>query len=98
MVTISRRLRQLKHDSRKDVDFENLVKKLQKDGVVGNTGTVQYFDDVKCYGFVQVNGVKCFMHISAYKGGGNPQRGQRLRVRLEGNRVVSADRIASEGT
>ena len=92
----------MKKDSRKPDTFDLLKQRLEESGVINKhnkQGNVIYYNEAKGYGFIMVDGVKHFMHISAYGGGGYPYRGQALRVMVDNKkRVVSAHRIASEGT
>jgi len=99
-MMISKRLRNLKDDSRQGgVPFDVIADRLHREGIANSRGRCTYFNDARGFGFLIVNGRKLFMHISAVKGGERPAVGDVFDVEVSGdNKVTRATRINGKAT
>lgn len=98
VVTVSKKLKQLKANGAANDDFTNMVKRLKKEGIFNGhklTGEVIFFDDVKGYGFIKTTGGDSyFLHIQEIEGRQHPVKGDRFKFHVTGkNRANKAIKI-----
>ena len=95
MVKVSKKLRNLKANSKHETDFDALIRKLKAEGVIsGRRGQVIHLDHYKQYAFINVDGVKHYLPYRTIEGGGRPYFLEWFRVEVDDAfRVVKAARI-----